>query len=67
MFQEGSCIVSGLTYNGKSESGEPRWDALKNCKLSIYETATTLQVRISQCWVTTRSGGTSDSYMRFDL
>lgn len=43
LIAEGSCIMSGLTYNGKSESGEPRWDALKNCKLTIYETATTLQ------------------------
>jgi hypothetical protein len=36
--------MSGLTYNGKTESGEARWDALKNCKLTIHETAITLQV-----------------------
>ena len=36
--------MSGLTYNGKTESGEARWDALKNCKLTIHETTITLQV-----------------------
>lgn len=43
LVAEGSCIMSGLTYNGKTESGEARWDALKNCKLTIHETAITLQ------------------------
>lgn len=36
--------MTGLTYNGKTDSGEPRWDALKNCKLTIYEMTITLQV-----------------------
>ena len=38
--------MSGLTYNGKTETGEARWDALKNCKITIYETTITLQVSI---------------------
>ena len=36
--------MTGLTYNGKTDSGEPRWDALKNCKITIYEMTITLQV-----------------------
>ncbi len=36
--------MTGLTYNGNTESGEPRWDALKNCKITIHETTITLQV-----------------------
>ena len=36
--------MTGLTYNGKTDSGGARWDALKNCKITIYETTITLQV-----------------------
>ncbi|XP_028394037.1 lysophospholipid acyltransferase 5-like [Dendronephthya gigantea] len=43
LIAEGSCIMSGLTYNGRTELGEARWDALKNCKITIYETTITLQ------------------------
>ena len=38
--------MTGVTYNGKTESGDARWDALKNCKITIHETTVTLQVSI---------------------
>lgn len=36
--------MTGLSYNGKTETGEARWDALKNFKITIHETAITLRV-----------------------
>ena len=33
LFAEGSCIVSGLGYNGKDEAGNVKWDGTANVKL----------------------------------
>lgn len=42
--QEGSCIISGLGYNGCSEDGVVRWDGCSNVHLLLFETAYTFQV-----------------------
>ena len=41
--QEGSCIVTGITYNVDKE-GHVDWSALTNIKLIDFETCITLQV-----------------------
>lgn len=46
--QEGSCIISGIGYNGKTEDGKVRWDGVRNVKLSVYETIYTFQVRAAR-------------------
>ncbi|XP_020602607.1 lysophospholipid acyltransferase 5-like [Orbicella faveolata] len=43
LLSEGSCIISGISYNGKTEDGKVKWDGLRNIKLSIYETMYTFQ------------------------
>ncbi|KAL9970371.1 hypothetical protein ACROYT_G022734 [Oculina patagonica] len=43
LLSEGSCIISGISYNGKTEDGKAKWDGLRNIKLSIYETMYTFQ------------------------
>ena len=43
-WQEGSCIISGLGYNGRSEDGGVRWDGCSNVHLLLFETAYTFQV-----------------------
>ncbi|XP_032242937.1 lysophospholipid acyltransferase 5 [Nematostella vectensis] len=43
LTSEGSCIISGLGYNGKTEDGKLQWDGLRNMKLSIYEVSYTYQ------------------------
>ena len=40
-FQEGSCILTGLTYNGKDENGNDLWDGCANIKIIRFETAVT--------------------------
>lgn len=40
ILSEGSCIITGLTYNGKDEMGEDRWDGCANVNLIRFETAT---------------------------
>ncbi|KAI4895773.1 hypothetical protein NFI96_010028 [Prochilodus magdalenae] len=37
-FEEGVCILSGLAYNGRSELGEPQWDACANMRVWMFET-----------------------------
>ena len=44
VLQEGSCIISGLSYNGRTEDGKVMWDGLRNIKVSVYETMYTFQV-----------------------
>ncbi|KAK3737487.1 hypothetical protein QZH41_010816 [Actinostola sp. cb2023] len=46
---EGSCIVTGLSYNGKTPQGQLIWDGLRNIKLTIYETSYTYQ-HIVECF-----------------
>ncbi|KAJ7382662.1 Lysophosphatidylcholine acyltransferase 3 [Desmophyllum pertusum] len=43
LLSEGSCIISGISYNGKTEDGKVKWDGLRNIKLSVYETMYTFQ------------------------
>ena len=52
--QEGSCIVSGISYDGVDGEGRVHWSALTNIKLIKFETGITLQVTCSDpvCWVT---------------
>lgn len=42
-LSEGSCIISGISYNGKAEDGKVKWDGLRNIKISVYETMYTFQ------------------------
>ncbi|XP_068699220.1 lysophospholipid acyltransferase 5-like [Montipora foliosa] len=42
-LSEGSCIISGIGYNGKTADGKVRWDGVRNVKLSVYETAYNFQ------------------------
>ncbi|KAM7444465.1 Lysophosphatidylcholine acyltransferase 3 [Porites harrisoni] len=42
-LSEGSCIISGLSYNGRTKDGKVMWDGLRNIKVSIYETMYTFQ------------------------
>ena len=44
LLQEGSCIISGLGYNGRSGDGRDRWDGCSNVHLLLFETAYTFQV-----------------------
>lgn len=41
--QEGSCVLSGIAYNGKNEHGEPLWNGSANINLKKYFTATCIQ------------------------
>ncbi|KFV86538.1 Lysophospholipid acyltransferase 5, partial [Struthio camelus australis] len=38
LVTEGVCILVGLGYNGKDQSGKPTWDACANMKVWLYET-----------------------------
>ncbi|NXI52192.1 MBOA5 acyltransferase, partial [Chloroceryle aenea] len=38
LVTEGVCILVGLGYNGKDQSGKPLWDACANMKVWLYET-----------------------------
>lgn len=41
LLSEGSCIMAGLTFNGKDENGEELWDGCANVKVWGYETGVT--------------------------
>lgn len=43
LIAEGSCIISGLGYNGRSRDGQVRWDGCSNVHLLLFETAYTFQ------------------------
>jgi len=43
LIAEGSCIISGLGYNGRSKEGRVRWDGCSNVHLLLFETAYTFQ------------------------
>ena len=45
-MQEGSCIMTGISYNGMDKSGRPDWSGLTNIKLYDFETCITLQVYV---------------------
>ncbi|XP_066539044.1 lysophospholipid acyltransferase 5 isoform X1 [Hoplias malabaricus] len=38
LITEGVCILSGLGYNGRTETGEPQWDACANMRVWMFET-----------------------------
>ncbi|CAG0891785.1 unnamed protein product [Darwinula stevensoni] len=40
LLAEGSCIVSGLAYNGKTPDGKNKWNGTCNIELIPFETAT---------------------------
>ncbi|XP_075232979.1 lysophosphatidylcholine acyltransferase 3 protein nessy isoform X2 [Lycorma delicatula] len=40
LMVEGVCIASGITYNGKDEKGNSKWDGLSNVDLKVFEGAT---------------------------
>lgn len=37
LLAEGSCILLGISFNGKDENGKPKWDGLRNVNLSVLE------------------------------
>jgi len=37
LIAEGSCILSGLAYNGRNERGEVLWDAVRNIRMVKFE------------------------------
>uniref|UniRef100_T1J0V7 Lysophospholipid acyltransferase 5 n=1 Tax=Strigamia maritima TaxID=126957 RepID=T1J0V7_STRMM len=41
LIAEGSCTLTGLTYNGKDDNGNNLWDGCANFKVRIYEGSTT--------------------------
>ncbi|CAN8004871.1 unnamed protein product, partial [Ixodes hexagonus] len=41
LLAEGSCIMAGLTYNGKDENGNDLWNGCVNIDVWKYETTTT--------------------------
>ncbi len=43
-LQEGSCILTGISYNGVDKSGSVDWYGLSNIHLLKAETSITLQV-----------------------
>lgn len=43
LITEGSCIISGLGFNGRLEDGRVRWDGCSNVHLLLFETAYTFQ------------------------
>ncbi|KAF6038952.1 LPCAT3 [Bugula neritina] len=43
LVAEGSCVISGIAFNGVDNSGNVKWNACANIKLSTYLTATSLQ------------------------
>ncbi|XP_014673181.1 PREDICTED: lysophospholipid acyltransferase 5-like [Priapulus caudatus] len=43
VISEGSCILAGMTYNGKDEQGHDKWDGCKNVSIRQYELRTSFQ------------------------
>lgn len=41
LITEGSCMLTGLTYNGKDENGNIIWNGCANVHVKQYETAYT--------------------------
>ncbi|XP_043935633.1 lysophospholipid acyltransferase 5 [Protopterus annectens] len=38
LIAEGVCIMTGLAYNGKDETGKAKWDGCANMKVWLFET-----------------------------
>lgn len=36
---EGACILTGLTYNGLDENGNPKWNGCSNVNIKVFELA----------------------------
>ena len=53
LLQEGSCILTGLTYNGKDENGNNLWDGCANIYIRKYESASSCQQVITSFNVNT--------------
>lgn len=43
VLQEGTCILTGMTYNGKDKNGNDLWDGCANVKLLDYTKTTTFE------------------------
>jgi len=54
-FQEGSCILTGLSHNGTDMNGNVLWDGCSNVRLYVLETASTFRQIIAGFNITTNS------------
>ncbi|XP_054721085.1 lysophospholipid acyltransferase 5-like [Uloborus diversus] len=43
LISEGTCILTGMTYNGKDKDGEHLWDGCANVKLHDFSITTTFE------------------------
>ncbi|GIY05172.1 lysophospholipid acyltransferase 5 [Caerostris darwini] len=43
LISEGSCIMTGMTYNGTDQDGNNQWDGCANVKLWDFNTTTTFE------------------------
>ncbi|CAI8007646.1 Lysophospholipid acyltransferase 5 [Geodia barretti] len=55
LIAEGSCIVTGISYNGETKEGEADWSGLTNIKLFDFETCITLQGVVDSFNINTNS------------
>ncbi|WAR13834.1 MBOA5-like protein [Mya arenaria] len=47
LIGEGSCILTGLTYNGKDKNGNVLWDGCSNAHIYTFESSATFRELIS--------------------
>ncbi|GAB6019309.1 hypothetical protein CHUAL_000904 [Chamberlinius hualienensis] len=64
ILSEGSCILTGVTYNGKDENGKDRWDGCANVNLVRFETATKFNHVIQGFNITTNKWAATYIYKR---
>ncbi|TRY80134.1 hypothetical protein TCAL_08953 [Tigriopus californicus] len=65
LFAEGSCIISGIAYNGVDEAtGEVKWNGMANVKLRVYEGAHKFQHLIDSFNINTNGWAASYIYKR---
>ncbi|XP_071500100.1 lysophospholipid acyltransferase 5-like [Diadema antillarum] len=64
LMAEGSCILTGLGYNGVDKHGRSRWDHCENINVSKYETSLTFRELISSYNVKTNHWARRHVYQR---
>ncbi|XP_011662084.1 lysophospholipid acyltransferase 5 [Strongylocentrotus purpuratus] len=64
VMAEGSCILTGLGYNGIDKDGESRWDHCQNVNVLNYETSTTFRELIASYNVKTNHWARRHIYQR---
>lgn len=64
LLAEGSCILIGLTYNGKDSSGKPRWDGLCNINIAGYENSRRIQDYVTSFNINTNNWSAKYVYKR---